>query len=94
MTPGNPAYSSVAGVLFNQNQTTLIQYLGVIAGPYTIPKSVTSIGDSAFYGCSSLTSVTIGTNVTSIGADAFSGCTSLTSVTIPNSCLLYTSRCV
>ena len=51
----------------------------------TIPNSVTSIRDYAFYKCSSLTSVTIGSGVTSIGEYAFSGCTSLTSVTIPNS---------
>ena len=43
---------------------------------------VTSIGDSAFRDCSSLTSVTIGNSVTSIGDWAFSGCSSLTSVTI------------
>ena len=50
-----------------------------------IPESVTSIGDWAFVGCSSLTSVTIPNSVTSIGAGAFDGCKSLTSVTIPNS---------
>ena len=47
--------------------------------------SVTSIGEYAFYKCSSLTSVTIPNSVTSIGNSAFSGCSSLTSVTIPNS---------
>ena len=50
-----------------------------------IPNSVTSIGGSAFYGCSGLTSVTIPNSVTSIGQSAFHYCTSLTSVTIPNS---------
>jgi hypothetical protein len=66
--------------------------------PYTIPDSVTSIGDGtfysgnfisfaegAFYGCTSLTSVTIPNSVTVIGTYAFHGCTSLTSVTIPDS---------
>ena len=47
--------------------------------------SVTSIGNSAFYNCSALTSVTIPNSVTSIGDEAFSGCRGLTSVTIPNS---------
>ena len=47
--------------------------------------SVTSIGDHAFQGCSSLTSVTLGNSVTSIGDYAFCDCSSLTSITIPNS---------
>ena len=80
----NPAYSSVAGVLFDKSKTTLIQCPGGKAGSYTIPNSVTNIGNSAFYYCSGLTSVTIGTNVTSIGDSAFYYC-SVTSVTIPNS---------
>ena len=49
----------------------------------SIPKGVTSIGGSAFYGCSKLTSVTIPEGVTSIGDSAFCGCSSLTSVNIP-----------
>ena len=50
-----------------------------------IPDSVTSIGGSAFSGCSGLTSVTIPDSVTSIGSSAFSGCSGLTIVTIPDS---------
>ena len=52
---------------------------------YTVPDSVTTIGGSAFSGCSSLTSVTIPDSVAIIGWYAFSGCSSLTSVTIPDS---------
>ena len=51
----------------------------------TIPDSVTSIGEYAFYDCSSLTSIIIPDSVTSIGDYAFSRCDSLTSVTIPDS---------
>ena len=50
-----------------------------------IPNSVTSIGERAFYYCSSLTSITIPNSVTSIGNEAFAYCSALTSVTIPNS---------
>ena len=51
----------------------------------TIPNSVTSINNYAFWDCSSLQSVTIPNSVTSIGSSAFKGCSSLQSVTIPNS---------
>ncbi|WP_277227141.1 leucine-rich repeat domain-containing protein, partial [Ruminococcus callidus] len=50
-----------------------------------IEEDVTSIGDSAFSYCSSLTDITIPGSVTSIGNDAFSWCTSLTGITIPSS---------
>ena len=81
----NPAYSSRNGVLFNKNLTTLIECPSRKAGGYTIPNSVTSIGDSAFAYCTSLTSVTIPNSVTNIGSGAFYDCTSLTNVTIPGS---------
>src|SRR5664280_459920 len=45
----------------------------------TIPNSVTSIGDYAFFECTNLTSVTIPNSVASIGRAAFYGCTNLTS---------------
>ena len=51
----------------------------------TIPDSVISIGDSAFYGCSSLSNITIGNGVVTISSKAFCQCVKLTSVTIPES---------
>ena len=50
-----------------------------------IPDSVTSIGESAFCYCESLTNITIPDSVTSIGDYAFSDCDSLISIIIPNS---------
>jgi hypothetical protein len=81
----NPNYSSMAGVLFNKNQTSLIQYPQGKTGSYTIPNSVTIIGSRAFRVCTGLTSLTIPNSVTNIGSNAFDGCTGLNSVTIPNS---------
>ncbi len=81
----NPNYCSVDGVLFNKEMTTLIQCPGGKIGAYSIPDSVTSVGDSAFHDCTSLTSVTIGDSVTTIGEDAFYSCDALTSVTIGDS---------
>ena len=59
---------------------------GEIVTELVIPDGVTSIGAEAFYGCSSLTSITFGGNsqLESIGSSAFSGCSSLTSITIPD----------
>ena len=49
---------------------------------YIIGVDVATIGDYAFYGSNSMTSVTIGNNVTSIGNDAFFGCNNLSKVNI------------
>jgi hypothetical protein len=51
-----------------------------MTGSYTIPTSVTSIGNSAFYGCVALNAVTIPSSVTTIGDYAFADCTGLTGV--------------
>jgi uncharacterized repeat protein (TIGR02543 family) len=80
----NAHYSSEDGVLFNKDKTRLILYPQGKQGVYTIPSSVTSIGNGAFMYCEGLTSVTIPNSVTSIGNKAFLN-SGLTSVTIPNS---------
>jgi hypothetical protein len=83
---GNPAFSSLDGVLFDKSQTTLLTYPEGKAGTsYTIPGSVTSIALVGFGNCYSLTNVTIPDSVTSIQSTAFGYCTSLTSISIPNS---------
>ncbi len=71
----------------NAKTITITEYTGP-GGAVIIPTkinglTVTSIGDDAFYGCASLTSVTIPAGVTSIGEAAFYNCTSLINVAIP-----------
>lgn len=82
----NPNFSSDSkGVLFNKDQTTLIQAPGTISGSYVIPGTVTTIGFSAFYGCSGMTAITIPESVTVIEISAFSDCDGMTAITIPDS---------
>ena len=82
----NDCFSGNNGVLFNKEKTELIKYPeGKSETSYTIPNSVTSIGESAFSYCYGLTSITLGNSVTSIGDWAFCVCTGLTSITIPDS---------
>ena len=82
----NESYCSVDGVLFNKDKTELIKYPSSKKDEsYTIPDCVISIGDYAFDGCTSLTSVTISDSVIEIGYSAFGSCTSLKELTIPDS---------
>ncbi len=82
----NLSYSSVAGVLFDKSQGTLIQYpVANVATSYTVPNTVTNIGMEAFFGCPNLTSVTLGTNVVIVGNAAFENCTVLAGISFPNS---------
>ena len=82
----NPVFSvDGSGVLINKKEKKLLYAPPSLSGNYTIPDSVTSIGECAFWRCSSLTSITIPDSVTSIGDSAFEGCSNLTSITIPDS---------
>ena len=81
----NSNYMDDNGVLYTKDQTELLRYpAGKTGTEYVILNSVTSIGNRAFYECSSLTSIEISNGVTSIGDFAFSGCTSLEVIQISN----------
>ena len=69
-------------------KTDVIWSQGTVSTEVTsvkIPRGVTSIGDIAFGGCTSLASIIIPDSVTSIGTHTFMQCTSLASIIIPDS---------
>jgi hypothetical protein len=68
---GNQFYSSLDGILFDKAKSTLIQFSVSEIHEYTIPSTVTTIGDYAFANCRNLYSVTIPLSVDSIGDYAF-----------------------
>ncbi len=80
---GNTKYHSEGNCLIETSSNKLI--VGCKNSIIPTDGSVTSIGGSAFSGCSSLTSIEIPNSVTSIGGNAFYCCHSLTSIIIPNS---------
>ena len=72
-------------ILFNKNKSRIISFRNQNIKSYVIPSSVTSIGDSAFLWCRSLSEIVIPSSVTSIGDCAFYGCFSLSEIVIPSS---------
>jgi hypothetical protein len=78
----NLYYSSTNGVLFNKTRTMLIQFPSGLGGSYTVPGTVTNIGDGAFGDAFGLTGVVIPNSVTGIGEETFYSCEKLASVMI------------
>ena len=75
VSPENPVFTTIDGVLFNKLEKRLISYPNAFtAEKYTIPQGVVSIGDCAFYNCELLTEITIPDSVTSIEFYAFYDC--------------------
>ena len=72
-------------ILFNKDKSRIISFRNQNIESYVIPSSVTSIGDSAFSCCRSLSEIVIPSSVTSIGDGAFYGCNSLSEIVIPSS---------
>ena len=82
----NRSYASdQRGVLFDKEMQCLIQVPAGFVGAYSVPDTVTVIGESAFEGCKELSAVSISDTVTQIQSNAFSGCDSLVFLRIPES---------
>ena len=80
----NRRYRDINGVLFDKDIKVLICYpSGNANWEYSIPDTVTTIMDNAFYGCSSLESIKIPPDVEIIEDEAFSSCSKLRSINIP-----------
>ena len=77
VNPTNPVFSSIAGVVYDKSQTTLIKFPTGFPGSYTTPGSVASIGAYAAEDCD-LSALTLTVGVTNIGDLAFQGCGNLT----------------
>lgn len=80
---GHPSYSSIDGVLYNKDQTTILACPRAKTS-VSLPNSLTSIGKSAFHGCLSIESISIPGSVNQIGDYAFYQCTALKSVNLPD----------
>jgi hypothetical protein len=76
----NTFYTSDDGILFNHDETSLVQYPQNRGGDYIVPDGVLAIDDNAFAYCVNLTAVTLSESVTSLGDGAFFACTSLTNI--------------
>ena len=83
----NTAYQSIDGNLYSEDGTILVAYaIGKNDTSFSIPNSVTTIGERAFFACTGLTSIEIPNSVTTIDDWAFGKCVGLTGeLTIPNS---------
>ena len=81
----SPSFVYEDNILFNKDKSRIISFRNQKQTSYVIPDSVTSIGESAFSGCRSLTDIVIPDSVSSIGDRAFAVCRSLTDIVIPDS---------
>ena len=89
----NTKYSSMQGILFNKEKSTIIKYPSNKndISNYEIPSTVEIIEKYAFQNCTSLTSVTIPDSVTSISGSAFIGCNKLERIDVSENNDTYSS---
>ena len=83
VSPDHPYLAVIDGVLFSKPDKRLI-YFPDAKEDYVVPDGIQSIGDAAFWGCSSLSSIALPEGLTSIGMCAFWGCSNLSSILLPD----------
>lgn len=83
VAPDNPHYSSLGGVLFNKDETVLVQYPPRKEGEYIIPEGVISFGNHAFYNCTGLMSLVLPESMSVLGQNAFYKCKGLRQIYLP-----------
>ena len=81
----NTAFSSSDGILFDKSQTTLIRYPNNKYGAYSIPSTVKTLSNLAFFACNNLSDITLPLSLTSLGNQAFSYCKGISTIFIPSS---------
>ena len=82
----NNNYIVKNGILYNKNMTRILCYpAGIKDTEFSVPDTVKTIGDFAFYGAKVLESINIPDSVTNIGTDAFGECSGLKEAVIPDS---------
>lgn len=84
VSPSNPNYSSVDGVLFDKTIETLIEFPHGKSGTYIIPNTVKVIEYFAFSDSDLLTGVVLPSGLETVGRYAFYRCELLDNVTIPS----------
>ncbi len=78
---GNPAFTSVDGVLYSKDMTHLIRYSPRKSGTtFTIPDTVVTVSDSAFNGCNDLVTIIFHNNVRTIYGRSFKDCENLKNI--------------
>ena len=80
-----PATFTYSGETYTVTEVSPYAFYNCKLSAIDLPENVLSIGESAFYGCTSLTEITGAENLSSINSYAFNGCSSLTSIFIPKS---------
>ena len=81
----NTSFTLTDNVLYNKEVTKILCFPQLRAGDYTMPATITEMGDYQFYNCINLTGITLSDAIQTIGQYAFAGCKSLVTATMPSS---------